>query len=102
MTDLKSKIKDLEVKYKEQLKTEKTALMKKYREQEKKKQESELKKLFADFLKYRKFFNDDILLLGCLENGINAMNKGDQEKLDYFRGLVRDSSQQRNNQVTTS
>ena len=89
MSDLKSKIKELEVKHKEQLRADKAALMKKYREHEKKKKEADLKQLFVDFLKYRKLFNDDTLLLGCLENGINAMNKGDQTKLDYFRGLVQ-------------
>ena len=90
MTDLKTIIKEIEAKHKEQIKAEKATAMKKYREQEKKKQEAEKKNNIAKFEKYCKLMNNDLqLVFGCLENGVIALNKHDQGKLDYFRGLVQ-------------
>jgi menaquinone-dependent protoporphyrinogen IX oxidase len=88
MTDLQKRIKELEVKYKEQLKAEKAALMAKYRAEQKKKKEAELKQFIDTCIKYRKLLNDDTLLFGGMQHMVNTAIKNEQPKLDYFRGLA--------------
>ena len=88
MTDLSLRIKELETKYREQLKADKAKLMTDYRNKQKKMQESDLKRFVKTCLDKRKLFNDDDLFFGCLLNGLESINKSDQQKLDYFRGLV--------------
>ena len=89
MSDLQTKIKELEAKHK----AEKAKLMTKYRADEKKKQATKNKHKLAEFEKYCKLMNNDLqLIFGCLQNGVNAINKQDdasKQKLDYFRGLVQ-------------
>lgn len=92
MTTLNEQMKDLEVKYKEQLKAEKAKLMAKYRAKQKQEKQAQEKEFFGKISKYRKLINNDEILLGGILRTIEVVNSKDETKINQLIELTKTSS----------
>lgn len=89
MTTLAEKIKQLEEKTKELKKKERAQKQAQLR----KKQKQEEKELLNLLAKYKPLLNNDLLLLeGVLINCAKNLAENNQERINYFYGLVRNKN----------
>lgn len=89
MTTLKEKIKELEIKHRENLKAEKAKLMAKHRAAEKKTQEAKNKQFLSKLMQFRKQIGNDDILLGGLVRTLELAQSGDQAKINQLIDLSK-------------
>jgi hypothetical protein len=89
METLDQKIKELETKYKEQLKAEKAKLMAKYRAKQKQEKQAQEKELLAKISKYRKLINHDDVFLGGILRTLEVVNSKDTTKINQLIELTK-------------
>lgn len=88
---LSEQIKELEAKYKEQLKAEKSKLMAKYRAKQKQDKKVQEKEFLAKISKYRKLINNDDILLGGILRTLEVVNSKDEIKINQLIELTKSS-----------
>jgi archaellum biogenesis ATPase FlaH len=89
MATLTQKIKELEAKHREHLKSEKAKLMAKHRAEQKRQQQEQEKQFLKKLILCRKQINNDDILLGGLVRTLELVQSGDQVKINQLIDLSK-------------